>query len=132
MYEMAKVKAKKKESYFLLLFQWFHVIWRNVPNSGNAAVKLPGVPMQADILGTTISLFQFVFWKEYFDFEMYFDLIPYKLKSCVSRINYLHISLHIWSGRYGQNRVDWSERYCEVCNRVDIDDELHLIIAWWY
>ena len=36
--------------------------------------------------------------------------------------------LRIETGRYGQQRINRSERYCTICNTNDIEDEFHFVL----
>ena len=45
---------------------------------------------------------------------------PTRLKSHLLRIE---------TGRHGQNRIDRSERICQVCDTGDLEDEYHFVLA---
>lgn len=36
--------------------------------------------------------------------------------------------LRIETGRYGNDRIDRNQRYCTLCNSLDIEDEYHFVL----
>jgi len=47
----------------------------------------------------------------------------------MSEIRLFTHSVYVETGRYTQQRIDRSQRYCTFCNSQDIDDEFHFEIT---
>jgi len=61
-------------------------------------------------------------------FEKYLDLLPFKLRTNLSRLRLCSIKLAIETGRYSRNRTDRNQRVCKLCNHGDIEDEYHFVL----
>ena len=67
-------------------------------------------------------------FKSSIDFEIYLDVLPYKFRISLSRLQLSSQQLNIEVGRHGSNRVDRHRRLCLLCNTTDIEDEFHLVL----
>jgi stalled ribosome alternative rescue factor ArfA len=52
----------------------------------------------------------------------------FKYESYLSSVKNKLFRQRIETGRYGQNRIERTERRCEICNSSDIEDEFHFVI----
>jgi hypothetical protein len=66
--------------------------------------------------------------KELFSYENYLNILPKNLRFYITRIRMSAHTLRVQTGRYGQNRIPRSERYCLFCNTMDLEDEYHFVL----
>ncbi|KAL4218602.1 hypothetical protein ACF0H5_021192 [Mactra antiquata] len=64
-----------------------------------------------------------------FEYEQYLDILPFDLRYFVTRLRTSAHSLRIHTGRYSRNNIPRNERYCQICNLSDIEDEYHFVIT---
>ena len=84
--------------------------WQSINNSG------------------TLCTYKYI--KNSFGFEPYLDkcILSKKLRKPMSRLRLSSHHLHIESGRYARQRLERNQRYCALCNTLDIEDEYHFVI----
>ena len=68
-------------------------------------------------------------YKLSFDYELYLNSLPNKLRVAISRLRLSSHQLRIETGRYSLNRVDREKRICTLCNKSDIEDEYHFVLV---
>lgn len=73
------------------------------------------------------SLMTYKLFKCRLEFESYLDLLPRKLRICLSKLQLSSHKLAIETGRH--NRIERSLHYCTKCNTRDIEDEYHFIMV---
>ena len=68
-------------------------------------------------------------YKLSFDYELYLNILPNKLRVAISRLRLSSHQLRIETGRYSQNKVHRAQRICTLCNKSDIEDEYHFVLV---
>ena len=67
--------------------------------------------------------------KHDFKYESYLSSVKNKLfRQLITKFRLSAHKLRIETGRYGQNRIERTERRCEICNSSDIEDEFNFVI----
>jgi hypothetical protein len=66
-------------------------------------------------------------FKTQFAYEEYLNVLPCNLRYYITRLRLSAHSLRIQTGRYARNHVPRHERYCKLCNSLDIEDEFHFV-----
>ena len=84
---------------------------------------------RSDIRDNSV-LHVFKYLKSEFQYSDYLSVMNNKLyRSIITKFRISAHCLRIETGRYGQNRLDRSERTCEVCQTRDIEDEFHMLFV---
>ena len=78
-------------------------------------------------LESSSSLSELRYFKPYFEYEQYLDILPPNLRFFLSRMRLSAHSLRIQTGRYTQNAIPRNERFCMCCTSHDIEDVYHFI-----
>ena len=66
--------------------------------------------------------------KNEFLYEEYLDIVQNKnLRRYLTKLRLSSHNLKIETGRYGRNRIERNQRYCDFCNTTDIEDEYHFV-----
>lgn len=69
-------------------------------------------------------------YKDNFQYEEYLDIsVCRKYRSAITMLRLSSHSLRIETGRHGQNRIARRERLCQMCTKVDIEDEYHFVLV---
>ena len=62
--------------------------------------------------------------------ESYLNVLPFKLRSALSKLRLSSHTLAIETGRYANARIEPNLRFCNLCkNPNDIEDEYHFVIV---
>ena len=67
--------------------------------------------------------------KDSFGEEKYLDIVMCKrLRKCITTIRISSHNLRIQTGRFGRERIERNERFCQMCESREVEDEFHFII----
>ena len=83
----------------------------------------------ADI-GINNVLILYKHFKLNFDYEYYLDVCKYrKFRESLAQLRLSSHPLRIETGRHGQQRIERTERKCQICNSGDLEDEYHFVLS---
>ena len=63
-----------------------------------------------------------------FGYEKYLSILPTKFRVVMSKLRLSSHNLRIETGRYARNHIERQQRYCTICNKLDIEDEYHFVL----
>ena len=69
----------------------------------------------------------YMLFKRSFDYSLYLDKTPKKFRIAFAKLRLSSHQLRIETGRYGNQRIERNQRYCLICNILDIEDEFHFV-----
>ena len=61
--------------------------------------------------------------------DYYLNLLPFKLRSALTKLRLSSHTLCIESGRYANARIEPNLWFCSLCDSRDIEDKYHFIIV---
>ena len=74
-------------------------------------------------------LFSYKFFKIEFGLETYLNCLPKHLRYFLTKLRLSSHSLRIETGRYSRPKIERSQRYCELCANLELEDEYHFVIV---
>ena len=74
-------------------------------------------------------LFSYKFFKIEFGLETYLNCLPKHLRYFLAKLRLSSHSLRIETGRYSRPKIERSQRYCELCANLELEDEYHFVIV---
>ena len=75
------------------------------------------------------SLRSYITFKSILCYEKYLDFVPSKYRVALSRLRLASHQLRVVTGSYGNNRIEYANRTCNICNSSDIEDDYHFVIV---
>ena len=72
-------------------------------------------------------LSSYKFFKTDYVREKYLDILPKVYRTQISKLRLSSHPLRIETGRYGNNRVERSQRHCQICDMNVVEDEFHFL-----
>jgi len=79
-------------------------------------------------LSTSTVLCKYRLFKNDFIFPTYLDCVPRKIRVAFTKLRLSSHQLSVETGRYASNRTPHNERYCLICNSIDLEDEYHFLL----
>jgi len=79
-------------------------------------------------LSTSTVLCTYRLFKHDFNFPTYLDCVPRKIRVVFTKLRLSSHQLSVETGRYASNRTPHIERYCLICNSIDLEDEYHFLL----